>query len=55
MLSCNVSIDRDLNASINILNYPGLAQSCKPDDGNVSQDPNQELNAMSTKVDLGKF
>jgi putative transposase len=53
--SCNLSIDRDLNASINILNYARIAQPCKPDDGNVSQDPSQELNATSTLVDLGKF
>lgn len=32
-LSCNLSIDRDLNASINILNYARIAQSCKPSDG----------------------
>lgn len=31
--SCNLSIDRDLNASINILNYARIAQSCKPSDG----------------------
>lgn len=34
--SCNLSIDRDLNASINLLNYARIAQSCKPNDGNVS-------------------
>ena len=33
---CNLSIDRDLNASINLLNYARIAQSCKLDDGNVS-------------------
>lgn len=53
--SCNLSIDRDLNALINILNYARIAQPCKSDDGNVSQDPSQELNATSTLVDLGKF
>ena len=53
--SCNLSIDRDLNASINILNYSRLAQSCKPGDGSVSQDPSQELNTISTLVELGKF
>ena len=31
--SCNLSIERDLNASINILNYARIAQSCKPSDG----------------------
>lgn len=30
---CNLSIDRDLNASINILNYARIAQPCKPSDG----------------------
>lgn len=45
--SCNLSIDRDLNASINLLNYTRIAQLCKPDDGNVSQDPSQELNTIS--------
>lgn len=53
--SCNLSIDRDLNASINLLNYARIAQSCKPGDGSVSQDPSQELNAIFTMVDLGKF
>lgn len=31
--SCNLSLDRDLNASINLLNYARIAQSCKPSDG----------------------
>lgn len=52
---CNLSIDRDLNASNNLLNYARIAQSCKPDDGSFSQDPSQELNAISVLVDLGKF
>ena len=32
---CNLSIDRDLNASINLLNYTRIAQSRKPDDGSM--------------------
>lgn len=51
--SCNLSIDRDLNASINILNYARIAPSCKPGDGSVSQDPNQELNANSMPGRIG--
>ncbi|MEH2460275.1 RNA-guided endonuclease InsQ/TnpB family protein [Nostoc sp.] len=31
--ACNLSIDRDLNASRNILNYARIAQSCKSSDG----------------------
>ena len=31
--ACNLSIDRDLNASINLLNYARIAQPCKPSDG----------------------
>ncbi len=53
--NCNLSIDRDFNASINLLNYARIAQPCKPGDGSVSQDPNQELNTISAPVDLGKF
>ena len=53
--SCNLSIDRDLNASINLLNYTRRASSCKPGDGSVSQDPSQELNAISAMVEMGKF
>ena len=52
---CNLSIDRDLNASINLLNYTRIAQPCKPGDGSASQDPNQELNANFALVELGKF
>lgn len=54
-LSCNLSIDRDLNASINLLNYTRIAQPCKPGDGSVSQDPSQELNTDLPLVDLGRF
>lgn len=32
---CSLSIDRDLNASINILNYARIAQSCKLDNGSM--------------------
>ena len=53
--SCNAKVDRDLNASINILNYARIAPSCKPGSGLVSQDPSQELNTNSTLVGLGKF
>jgi transposase len=53
--NCNLSIDRDLNASLNILNYARIAQPCQPDDGKFSQDPSQELNSLSTLVGLGKF
>ena len=52
---CNLSIDRDLNASINLLRYTRIAPPCKPGDGSVSQDTSQELNAISAMVDLGKF
>ena len=52
---CNLSIDRDLNASINLLNYARVAQPCQPDDGSCSHAPSQELNSISTPVDLGKF
>ena len=52
---CNLSIDRDLNASINLLNYARIAQPCQPDDGCCSHAPSQELNIISTAVDLGKF
>ena len=33
--SCNLSTDRDLNASINLLNYTRIAQPCKPSDGSL--------------------
>lgn len=33
--NCNLLIDRDLNASINILNYARIAPSCKPSDGSM--------------------
>ena len=52
---CKLSIDRDLNAARNLLNYARIAQPCKPGDGSVSQDPSQELNTNSAQVDLGKF
>lgn len=32
---CNLSIDRDLNASINLLNYRRIAESSKPSDGSM--------------------
>ncbi|WP_414587051.1 RNA-guided endonuclease InsQ/TnpB family protein [Scytonema sp. PCC 10023] len=52
---CGISIDRDLNAAINLLNYARIAQPCQPDDGSCSHAPSQELNSNSTAVDLGKF
>lgn len=53
--NCNLSIDRDLNASINLLNYARIAQPCQPDDGSCSHAPSQELNTKSAVVDLDKF
>lgn len=53
--NCNLSIDRDLNASRNLLNYTRIAQPCQPDDGSCAHAPSQELNTISATVDLGKF
>ena len=45
---CNLSIDRDLNASINLLNYARTAQPCKPSDGSPLPCPElgTELHAL---------